>query len=209
MQEVDERGDTRRGMAGLELRKSEKLGGLPTIIGYAAVYDSWSDPIPLDPFGHTFLEKIAPGAFRTILAAEPDVRALREHLADRVLGRTPKTLHINEDDRGLRVEIIPPDTELGRETVELVRRGDIDGMSFSYRAPNGAIEWSDDGSTRIVHEFSDLLDVSVVVFPAFTATTAATTRNMAIKLREDSIATRFHRLDSRHTAKGSGSLSTT
>jgi len=95
-----------------------------------------------------FVEIIKPGAFTKTLD-ESDVRALLNHNSDQVLGRmSAGTLKLWEDDRGLRAEIHPPDTSAGRDAVALIKRGDLTGMSFGFRAvrdeksPDGwEIEW--------------------------------------------------------------------
>jgi phage head maturation protease len=85
------------------------------------------------------LSTIAPGAFSRSLPEFPDVLALVEHDTNRVLGRTTNgTLKLLEDERGLRVEIDPAPTSYGRDLVELVRRGDVGGMSFRFKPyPSG------------------------------------------------------------------------
>lgn len=166
-----------RGVAGLELRSAHGSTGLPTIVGYAAVFDEWSVELPR--FGGSFRERISPGAFDTVLAVNsPDIRAFTEHDPGNVLGRTPETLRIDVDKRGLRVEIDPPNTSLGRDTVELIRRGDVDGMSFSFTVPEGGSEWSENDSERVVNEVAQLFEVSIVSFPAYQDAVAKVTRSM-------------------------------
>ncbi|EIQ76315.1 prohead protease, partial [Shigella flexneri 1235-66] len=51
-----------------------------------------------------------------------------------LLGRTRSgTLKLEEDETGLRFELTPPDPSTGRDVIELVKRGDISGMSFGFR----------------------------------------------------------------------------
>jgi HK97 family phage prohead protease len=84
-----------------------------------------------------FREEIAPGAFTDALAANEEVLALVEHSPEKILGRRSMgTLTLAQDDKGLRVEIDPPNTTVGNDAVENVRRGDIKGMSFRF--PRGA-----------------------------------------------------------------------
>lgn len=189
MSEVEDR---RRCDIGLELRAAGGSDSLPTIVGYAAVFDSRSEP--LMALWGPFTETIAPGAFDKVLASDPDTRALREHNPDRILGRAPSTLKMEQDKRGLRVEISPPNTELGRETVELVRRGDLDAMSFTFGTLEDGVTWSRDGSERTVNEVEVLLDVSVVSFPAYPATVAKVTRSMSEKLHEEALAMELERM---------------
>ncbi|EOZ7836153.1 HK97 family phage prohead protease, partial [Escherichia coli] len=44
------------------------------------------------------------------------------------------SLVLTEDNTGLRFELTPPNTQLGKDVLTLVERGDITGMSFGFRA---------------------------------------------------------------------------
>lgn len=136
------------------------------LAGYAALFNSASEEM----WG--FREEIAPGAFSRTLSEGADVRALVDHDPSKILGRTTsKTLTLEEDDRGLKVFIDPPDTTIGRDVVESVRRGDLSQMSFAFRVQ--AEEWRDEQSEmpkRVLKEV-DLFDVSVVTYPAYKDTT--------------------------------------
>lgn len=136
--------------------------------GYAAVFNSPSEPLP-------FTERIAPGAFIRSLKSRNDVKILWNHDAGSVLGSTRAgTLKLTEDDRGLRVEASLPNTTVGRDAAELLKRGDIDSMSFGFSVPRGGDDWNADGSERTLREIR-LHEVSIVAFPAYTATAGTTT----------------------------------
>ena len=146
-----------------ELRVEGNDGEAPRISGHAAVFDKLSQDLG------GFREKIAPGAFRSSIKG--DVRALFNHNPDFILGRTKTgTLSLEEDRKGLAVDITPPDTDMGRSVVEAVRRGDISQMSFGFRTIKD--EWHTDqaGKTvRTLHEV-ELFDVSPVTFAAYPQT---------------------------------------
>ena len=76
---------------------------------------------------------------------------------------------LSEDDRGLKVEGMLPNTSRGRDVAELLRRGDVDAMSFGFSVPQGGDTWSNDGSERTLKSVR-LHEVSVVAWPAYTAT---------------------------------------
>ena len=96
-----------------------------TLHGYAAVYNVESEDLG------GFRERIAPGAFSGVLDA--DVRALLNHDPSQVLGRTKSsTLRLFDEQRGLRFEVDLPESPLGENVREAVRRGDIDGASFRF-----------------------------------------------------------------------------
>lgn len=133
-----------------------------SIVGYAAVFNSLSQDLG------GFVEKIAPGAFAG--AGQSDVRALFNHDPSMVLGRsTSGTLTVAEDEIGLRIRITPPDTQYARDVMHLIDRGDVSQMSFGFRALKD--DWANEnGQTVRTLILAELLDVSPVTFPAYTAT---------------------------------------
>lgn len=157
----------RRIEAGVEVRV--EANGRPRLVGWAAVFNARS----LDLGG--FVEVIRPGAFARALREGADVRAFVDHDSSLIIGRrSAKTLLIEEDARGLRVEITPPDTQAGRDVVENVRVGNLDGMSFAFRVPKGGDKWEMDtaGPLRELLDV-DIHEVSVVALPAYPATDVA------------------------------------
>jgi len=139
-------------------------GEKPKIKGYAAVFDKWSDNLG------GFREKIAPGAFKKTLK-EADVRALFNHDPNVVLGRTSNgTLLLREDDKGLYMEIEPPDTADARDLMTLIARGDVDQASFAFKAVKDAWELEPNPPERTLVELG-LFDVSPVTYPAYPQTT--------------------------------------
>lgn len=149
----------------VELRAED---GGNTFSGYAALFDSPSEPLP-------FVERIQRGAFaRTLKNRKKDVRLYVNHNSDLVLAsKRSGTLRLMEDDRGLKVEADLPDTTTARDLRELMRAGVVDKMSFGFSVPRGGDAWSDDGSERTLKQVT-LHEVSVVTgFPAYEATTAA------------------------------------
>jgi HK97 family phage prohead protease len=158
-----------KNMAKIETRVSAQKfevredGDGMTFEGYAAVFNSPSQPLP-------FTEKIAAGAFHRSLRSRNDIKLLWNHDTGSVLGSTRAgTLSLIEDGYGLKVRASFPNTQLGRDTSELVRRGDIDSMSFGFSVPAGGDEWSSDGSERTLKSVR-LHEVSIVAFPAYEAT---------------------------------------
>lgn len=141
----------------------------PAVVrGYAAKFDTLSEPM----FG--FREQIAPGAFAGVL--EDDVRALFNHDPNHVLGRTSAgTLRISQDDTGLLYEVELPDTQVARDLVTSIERGDVSQSSFAFRiAPNGDTwDENEDGVIiRTITKFGRLYDVSPVTYPAYPDATA-------------------------------------
>jgi HK97 family phage prohead protease len=129
-----------------------------TLHGYAAIYNVESEDLG------GFREKIAPGAFSGVLDA--DVRALLNHDPSQVLGRTKSgTLRLFDEQRGLRFEVDLPDSPLGENVREAVRRRDIDGASFRFRVDQES--WQ--GDLRTIESVKELKDVTVATFGAYPA----------------------------------------
>ena len=138
-----------------------------TFVGYAAVFNSPSEPLP-------FVERIAPGAFsKTLRERKRDIRLYVNHDSNLVLAsRRSGTLRLSEDERGLRVEADLPDTSAGRDIRELMRTGVVDKMSFGFQVDRRGDRWSDDGMERTLTSVR-LFEVSVVTgFPAYESTMA-------------------------------------
>lgn len=136
-----------------------------TIEGYAAT------------FGNTarisdFNEVIAPTAFSESLATNPDILALADHDYSRVIGRTGNgSLKLSTDAKGLRFALTPPDTQAGRDAIEMVRTGTAGGLSFGFTVPAGGDEWQ--GETRTLKNVV-LREISIVSsFPAYHGTSAS------------------------------------
>jgi HK97 family phage prohead protease len=141
--------------------------GKPVISGYAAVFDKLSE----DMGG--WREKIAKGAFTKTLASDDDIRALIDHDSSLILGRKKaNTLSLREDDKGLFVEIVPPDTTVGRDILVSIRRGDITGMSFGFNTISDSWNMENGVNIRTLTE-TKLFDVSPVTYPAYPDTSVA------------------------------------
>lgn len=157
----------------VELR-AEGEGKETKLVGYAAVFDKPSER--MWGWENDFVEYIAPGAFTRTLADKDDVRANVNHRGGMdMLGRTPTTLKLSQDSVGLRAEITPPDTQTGRDVVELVRRGDLKQMSFAFEAREVKFEKAkikDQPDVRTILD-AKLFDVSIVDFPAYPDTSIA------------------------------------
>lgn len=139
---------------------------LPILKGYAALFDVETN------VGGWFREVIRKGAFTRAVNEKHDVRALVDHNESKILGRTASgTLIIREDEKGLFVEIMPPNTTVGRDIVESIRRGDVSQMSFAFIIKKQS--WiSGDGSQLDLREVQDLdlVDVSAVSYPQYPET---------------------------------------
>ncbi|HVW36613.1 MAG TPA: HK97 family phage prohead protease [Pirellulales bacterium] len=145
---------------------------LPNITGYGAVYWNSKDSGSQYMLYADLAERIVPGAFDRAIR-EDDVRALFNHDANKVLGRTTSgTLSLRSDVKGLFYEVRPdPSTGVARDVVGYLQRGDVSGSSFSF-IPTDVV-WREEGDLviREVHAVK-LFDVGPVTFPAYTSATS-------------------------------------
>ena len=108
-----------------------------TIVGYAAKFERWSEPIM-----GWFREKIDRDAFSECDVT--DVIMCFNHNVDSILARTTSgTLALSTDEEGLRFEFEAPATSLGNDMVELVRRGDISKCSFKFTVEEDEWRYAD------------------------------------------------------------------
>ena len=148
-----------------------KKGEKGTVLtGYAAKFDRLSQDLG------GFVEKIDKKAFDRCLK-RCDVRGLKNHDPAMLLGRTKSgTMRLSVDDVGLLYDIDLPDTQIGRDLVTEIERGDIDGSSFSFNLESeDGDEWDDSTSppTRTLRNVRDLFDVGPVAYPAYLDTSSS------------------------------------
>lgn len=149
----------------MEIRQDEPEKP-PVITGYAAVFNSYSEDL-----GY-FREIIRQGAFQAAIPRD-DVRALWNHDPNYVLGRNKAgTLSLAEDERGLRVEIRPPETQWAKDLLVSMQRGDVNQMSFGFEVLSDSWRTENGQEIRELIEVK-LYDVSPVTYPAYPATTVS------------------------------------
>ncbi|MEG0133399.1 MAG: HK97 family phage prohead protease [Clostridium sp.] len=147
---------------GIEIREAEN--GTKTISGYAVKWEMKSQTLG---YYYRFKEQFKKGAFNNSLT-EDDQRGLWSHDTSKVLGRTKNgTLRLVEDEIGLRFELDLPQTTLGNDAYETIKRGDVDGVSFGFKMTKE--EWDESDPDNIVRSVTQakLLEISPVAFPAY------------------------------------------
>ena len=134
-----------------------------TLVGYAAVFDSPSEPMP-------YTEYVRRGAFAKTLNDGADVRLLIDHEGVPLARTKSGTLSLEEDERGLRVEAeLDPENPDAARVLSAMRRGDLSQMSFAFKTVKDS--YNEDRSVRELKEVK-LFDVSIVTFPAYEDTVA-------------------------------------
>lgn len=156
------------------VRVETREDGKSVIVGYASVFYREGEAGTEYDLWDGVKERIGRGAFDRALKDKHDARGLFNHDPSLLLGRVGAgTVRLSLDTLGLRYEIDPPDTQLGRDLLTSLGRGDVAGSSFAFVVRKDLIVWGQDGQPdiRMVLDV-DLLDVSPVTYPAYEATTA-------------------------------------
>ena len=179
---------------GLQLREpqegqteSREIEGRPIVFGVRSVN--------LTPWSSTrkVYEVLEPGCISRELLQKSDVVLNLNHNSDvvNVLGRyrnNPErdTLSLELRGDGIDCRCDLPKTNNANDTLELIRRGDINGMSFAFEddwedSENGVsfektndVEDGKEVWLRHVKRITGLYDVSIVTHPAYEKTTVGT-----------------------------------
>jgi len=177
---------------GLQLREpqegqteSREIEGRPIVFGVRSVN--------LTPWSSTrkVYEVLEPGCISRELLQKSDVVLNLNHNSDvvNVLGRYRNsdrdTLSLELRGDGIDCRCDLPKTNNANDTLELIRRGDINGMSFAFEddwedSENGVsfektndVEDGKEVWLRHVKRITGLYDVSIVTHPAYEQTTVA------------------------------------
>jgi HK97 family phage prohead protease len=142
------------------------------IAGYVTKFGTVAD------VGGLFLEQVQAGAFKRAISQRQDVRALINHNANLVIGRTRNgSLALREDLHGLWFECDVARTSEGDNLLALVRRGDVNECSFGFVAVKEKWSKAKDSSGRVRDLRTltdvDLFDVSVVTYPQYEGTSVS------------------------------------
>ncbi len=134
-----------------------------TLEGMPIVYDQ---PTTInDPAGQ-YIEIIRRGALDG--ADISDARLLYNHDLNKVpLARTPKTMQLLKDPAGLKMVATLPDTTDAKSVHTAVLRGDLSGMSFAFKVPEGGDSYNAATNTREILKIEKIYEISVVPFPAY------------------------------------------
>ncbi|MEZ2325784.1 HK97 family phage prohead protease [Bacillus tropicus] len=178
----------------IEVREVNEDEGKRTISG-SIKYNNESAEMR-DWWGDTFVEEIAEGAFDESLKVR-DVVGLWSHDTSQVLGNTKsKTLRIENDKKELRFELDIPNTTVGNDAWELIKRGDVDGVSFGMKVTKD--KWSsEERENGKVYKRSilnaELYEISPVAFPAYPTNEVSVRSLDDFKAGEKRIADEFRK----------------
>ena len=156
----------------MQLRAADNAGDTMTVEGYAAVFDQRTMIWESDYSGWEYYEEIDPGAFN---GADMSDVILRYNHSDSamILARTKNgTLRLSVDDVGLKISADIAPTTGGKDIYQLIKRGDINQMSFAFivKADQTTRDDKLKEEIRRITAFETIVDVSPVDFPAYDGT---------------------------------------
>jgi len=100
-----------------------------------------------------------------------DTRLLYNHDLSKIpLARSPKTMRFKLDPAGLTMTAELPETEEGKSVYTAVKRGDLTGMSFAFKVPEGGSTFDAKTNTRTITKIEKIYECSIVPFPAYPQT---------------------------------------
>lgn len=155
--------------------REEENGKGRTIEGYAVVFGQESKVIQ---DWDIYREVIDPGAVTQEELDSWDVKMTLWHNREKLLARRNKgagTLSLTVDGKGIKYAFEAPNTPDGDTAVELVKRGDIAGASFTFWADRKAVTevpGDDDIPTRHVMKILQISECTLASDPAYPQTTA-------------------------------------
>lgn len=166
-----------------EIRSADVQDGQMIVEGYALKFNSFSQS-----FGN-WREVIDPHALDNCDMS--DVRCLVNHDTTLILGRnTSGTLELNVDDVGLYFRCVLPNTSYAKDLFEVLKRGDVNQMSFGFfLAPNGdsfSKDLENDGMyIRTLKNIEKIYEVSIVTIPAYEETNVEIAQRSIKKMQEE------------------------
>lgn len=163
-----------------EIRSNEQIQASQEsrkVEGYGVVFNSES----VDLGG--FTEVILPGAISEETVRNSDILFLLDHNRERgVLARSKNgagSLKVEIDERGVRYEFEAPNTALGDEILEGLRRQDINKCSFAFTVAEDSWVKREDGTIlRTISKIDRLYDISIVYNPAYEDTCVVNKRGL-------------------------------
>jgi len=145
-----------------------------TIKGTAIVFNSQSEQL-----NGEFTEVIEPTAITQEIINDSDIIMKYQHDSKiGVLARSKKgkgTLRINITPNSVNYEFEAPNTTLGNDLLESIRRGDITSSSFAFTVSTDGQKWEKRNGSylRTITKINKLYDFSIVDVPAYSETSVS------------------------------------
>lgn len=156
--------------------------------GYAAVFNQRALIWESEWSGWKYMEVIDRNAFN---GADMNDTVFKYNHGDvaMILARASNnTLTMNTDDKGLRISADIIDTNNGTDVYKLIKRGDLNKMSFAFTVKSERTEVDKENKiyTRTITAFDKIYDVAVIDFPAYDGTSIqARSKEYFVDLEKD------------------------
>ena len=156
--------------------------------GYAAVFNQRALIWESEWSGWKYMEVIDRNAFNGADMSDTVFKYNHGDVA-MILARTSNnTLTMNTDDKGLRISADIIDTNNGTDVYKLIKRGDLNKMSFAFTVKSERTEVDKENKiyTRTITAFDKIYDVAVVDVPAYDGTSIqARSKEYFVDLEKD------------------------
>jgi hypothetical protein len=188
---MNKKTETEIRLTGSEVRISSKgKESGRRVEGYALLFNTPSDALD-------FEEVIIPGALDGVIE-KSNVFALLNHDSSRgILARCKSgkgTLKLEIDSKGLLYSFDAPNTALGDELLEYLKRGEVSESSFAFTVKDDVWEKAGTKTRRTIKKFDELFDVSPVYDAAYSKTTVSA-RAMERKEKSEELADYYAELN--------------
>lgn len=174
-------------MALLELA-SENEENKQLVEGYAAVFNQRTLIWESEWSGWKYMEVIDRNAFDGADMSDTVFKYNHGDVAMILARASNNTLTMSTDDKGLRISADIIDTNNGTDVYKLIKRGDLNKMSFAFTVKNERSESDRENKiyTRTITAFDKIYDVAVVDFPAYDGTSIqARSKEYFVNLEKD------------------------
>ena len=140
--------------------------------GYAAVFNQRALIWESEWSGWKYMEVIDRNAFAGADMTDTVFKYNHGDVAMVLARASNNTLNLSVDDKGLRMSADIIDTTNGKDVYKLIKRGDLNKMSFAFTVKNERMEADKENKiyTRTITAFDKIYDVAVVDFPAYDGT---------------------------------------
>ena len=156
--------------------------------GYAAVFNQRALIWESEWSGWKYMEVIDRNAFDGADMSDTVFKYNHGDIAMVLARASNNTLIMNTDDKGLRISADIIDTNNGTDVYKLIKRGDLNKMSFAFTVKNERSESDRENKiyTRTITAFDKIYDVAVVDFPAYDGTSIqARSKEYFVDLEKD------------------------
>lgn len=156
--------------------------------GYAAVFNQRALIWECEWSGWKYMEVIDRNAFNGADMSDTVFKYNHGDVAMILARASNNTLTMNTDDKGLRISADIIDTNNGTDVYKLIKRGDLNKMSFAFTVKSERTEVDKENKiyTRTITAFDKIYDVAVVDFPAYDGTSIqARSKEYFVDLEKD------------------------